>query len=97
MSPKVFKYSTADLIKSPPGTNRKANISGLSDNTGDGSDNSFLLSPGRGAIDKNFRVKYISAIRTGHKHLSNRESFLAIPDNYIDEAVFLQAIPFDTD
>lgn len=57
----------------------------------------LILSPGRGAIDKNFRVKYFSAIRTGHQHLSNRDMFLAIPTNYLDDTHFLQDIPFDRD
>lgn len=49
----------------------------------------MVLSPGRGAIDKNFRVKYFSAIRTGYDHLSNEKEFLAIPKNYIESAPFL--------
>ena len=56
-----------------------------------------MLSLDKGNLKNNFRTKYLSAIRTGYKHLSNEEEWQKIPKNVIDESQFLQDLPFDRD
>jgi hypothetical protein len=49
--------------------------------------------------EMNQRMKYYSAIKTGHQHLlrANRQSFLLMPENKLDESMFVTPVPLDTD
>ena len=42
-------------------------------------------------------MKYYSALRTGYKHMANKESFLKLPQHLLQESEYIVSIPFDKD
>lgn len=43
------------------------------------------------------RLKYIQTLKTTHRHLIDRKSFLEIPSAFLEEEQFIAFIPFDKD